>query len=317
MNEIIETETDQLNVSAAELLNFGLDVLTPNAGGVATHPLLTDSALINVGASAEAGNADSRGVVRDAFPDVGAHEAETGSAIYYFLDDQNRILRGDLISGLQQVIVDGRPPDGILWPRDIIVDIDGEKIYWIETSGGNSSIVFSDTDGGNVQIFTTFTGREARSLAFDNVTNRLYVAFAGPARPIYWFDTDAGAGSAETRFGMVETDNVRDLDVDPNTGMLVWAQGIMSQPQQLVTANQDGSPGSSISVNGLFNGLAINSQTQVITIIDDFTDQATSYDYSLNQIPGTLTVEGESFEYNSSTDNYICLLYTSPSPRDS
>ena len=70
MVELVETETDQFNPSAAELLNFGLDVLTPNAGGVATHPLLADSALINAGASAEAGNADSRGVVRDAFPDV-------------------------------------------------------------------------------------------------------------------------------------------------------------------------------------------------------------------------------------------------------
>ena len=98
MNRIVETSTDLLNPTDAERANFGIDELTPNVGSIASHPLLPNSALINAGASAETGNADSRGVIRDAFPDVGAHEAETASSVYYLLDDQDRVLRGDLFS---------------------------------------------------------------------------------------------------------------------------------------------------------------------------------------------------------------------------
>jgi len=153
-----------------------LQPLAYNGGLVRTHAPSADSPLINAG-SITATTVDATGQVRDAVPDIGAYESRTAADVIWLIDENGKLLRAPSDLSHVQVLRDDLDRAG-----NIVVDLDGERLYWAEEGG--MRFVVADLDGHELRS-ATMRFDPMSAFAIDTVNDHVVVAEGGATPRIY------------------------------------------------------------------------------------------------------------------------------------
>ena len=135
---------------------------------------------------------------------------------------------------------------GLTWPRDIALDIAGNKMYWVDA--GANKVQRANLDGTNVEDLVNLQGRPF-GVAVDAMNGKLYWAVWGPGK-IQRANLD-GTNVEDFVTGLSEPE---DIDLDLSRGKIYWTDTITNKIQR---ANLDGSNIEDLVTVGLSHPLGL------------------------------------------------------------
>ena len=221
-------ETDIVNVDAR------LAPLADNGGPTMTHALLADSPAINAGITSSEESNDQRGVQRDLYHDIGAHESTDGPRVVY--EDNNLVIYGT--SGDDTIIVN-QTTDGFT------VIINGQEFDVPELVRLVTSITIqSDTSDSPIPETVSFF--IIPNLHIDGGLGNDTLVFNSSVSSHFYFDADGmtliGSRWSTALPGTVYARDIEDYTVNstPETGGRMYLYGT-DGVDTVILDNRDGS----------------------------------------------------------------------------
>ena len=135
---------------------------------------------------------------------------------------------------------------GLKWPRDVALDIAGNKMYWVDA--GANKVQRANLDGTNVQNLVNAQGRPF-GIAVDTTSGKMYWSIWGPGK-IRRANLD-GTNVEDFITGLREPE---DIDLDLSEGKIYWTDTVTNKIQR---ANLDGSNIEDLVTEGLSHPLGL------------------------------------------------------------
>ena len=168
----------------------------------------------------------------------------------YWAEQGGRIQRADLDGTNVELLINSSGT-----PRDVAMDLEGQKLYWVESAG--AGIRRSDLDGGNIETVYDLNESAGSGISIDRAGGKIYwVNFSG----VHRVNLD---GTSPDLFFLSDNGATRELDLDRDSGHVYWAN------QQFRFIGQGTIP-EGVRTNEAFvlecepNGVAVDPATQFL-----------------------------------------------------
>lgn len=135
---------------------------------------------------------------------------------------------------------------GLRWPRDVALDIAGNKMYWVDA--GANKVQRANLDGTNVETLVNAQGRPF-GIAVDTTNSKMYWSIWSPGK-IRRANLD-GTNLEDCVTGLREPE---DIDLDLSGGKIYWTDTVTNKIQR---ANLDGSNIEDLVTVGLSHPLGL------------------------------------------------------------
>ena len=154
------------------------------------------------------------------------------------------------LSSIQRAKLDGTNLQnlvtGLTWPRDVALDIVGNKMYWVDA--GANKVQRANLDGSNVEDLVNTQGQPF-GVAVDTTNGKLYWSTWNPGK-IRRANLD-GTNVEDFVTGLSEPE---DIDLDLSRGKIYWTDTVTNKIQR---ANLDGTNIEDLVTTGLSHPLGL------------------------------------------------------------